>query len=86
MITVEYYPAFIATSPLPNGEQYAIFNLQEEFVAWVKTYVCIHCLESFQECYGRSATSLSEWLDTGCGSEIGVEDPNNLINWNEVIL
>jgi hypothetical protein len=86
MITVEYYPVFITTSPLPNGKQFDTFNSHEEFVSWVKTYVCKHCLEDFKDFYGRPATTLDDWLDMGCGCEIGVEDPDNLINWYEAMI
>ncbi len=82
MIIVEYYPAGEA-SPLPNGETVHLFKTFEDFKEWVQSYVCIHCLVDFYDFYDNAIPStLKDWLDMGCGCEIGVEDPNDLIDWD----
>jgi hypothetical protein len=82
MITVEYYPAG-EKSPLPNGDATHSFETFDDFKAWVQSYVCIHCLVDFYEfSNGKVPTTLEHWLDMGCGCEIGVGDPNNMIDWD----
>ena len=82
MIAVEYYPA-CEKSPLPNGESKYTFATSADFVAWVKTYVCNHCINHYENFHKSKATTLTHWLWGGCGCEIGITDENKLINWEE---
>ena len=83
MIIVNYLPVFLTSSPLPNGKQSCSFSSYEDFKTWVKSYVCIHCLEDFEEFYERKPTTVSDWLSMGCGCEIEIIDESNAINWKD---
>lgn len=80
MITVTYLPAD-ELGPFMGGK--GIFETHDDFKAWVKNYVCNHCLEHFEEFTGRKATSVGDYMAMGCGCEVDVEDPNNLIDWDD---
>lgn len=84
MIVVEYFPIG-ERSPLPNGAKSVQFDTHADFKDWVKSYVCIHCLENFKDFYQKEPTTLSDWLWGGCGCEIGVEDQDNQIHWDDVM-
>ena len=84
MITVEYYPAY-ERSPLPNGDREHVFETYHDFKEWVKGYVCIHCLETFKAWHGKEPETLADWLDGGCGCEIGIDDPDEQICWNDIM-
>lgn len=81
MITVDYYPAG-ERSPLPNGKETYDFNTFQEFKDWVQSYVCVHCLVEYQELENEEPSTLSHWLEMGCGCEIGIEDPKDMIDWD----
>jgi hypothetical protein len=82
MITVTYGPAGEA-SPLPNGKSEYTFTGFEAFKDWVQGYVCVHCLVDFYYCNRNTAPStLKDWLEMGCGCEIYIEDPNDMIDWD----
>jgi hypothetical protein len=82
MITVTYLPSG-ERGPFPDGATEGVFNTHAEFKAWVKAYVCEHCLVDFEELTGRNATSIGDYMAMGCGCEVDVEDPNNLIDWDD---
>lgn len=84
MITVEYYPMG-EYSPLPDGKRIVTFNTHVDFKDWVKSYVCVHCLEDFKEWYSKEPETLGDWLWGGCGCEIGVEDPDDQIHWDDIM-
>ena len=84
MITVHFAPAG-ETSPLPNGDRTHNFRDHRAFKEWVLGYVCGSCLIDFELETGRSAETLGDWLSQGCGCEIDIEDPNNLIYWNDAM-
>lgn len=81
-ITVLYMPGF-EKSPLPNGDKEHTFLTHDAFKEWVATYVCGACLLDFENEYGQQAETLKDWLDGGCGCEIHITDPDNLIYWND---
>ena len=82
MITVTYLPAG-ERGPFKDGATEGVFNTHAEFKRWVKSYVCEHCLESFEDFIGRKAISIGDYMEMGCGCEVHVEDPNNLIDWED---
>lgn len=84
MITVKYYPSG-EYSPLPGGARKYDFDTYYEFKQWVKSYVCIHCLHEFKDWHEKEPTTLSDWLWGGCGCEIGVEDTDDQIHWDDVM-
>ena len=81
MIQVEYYPAYEG-SPLPDGNKCYNFETFESFKDWVQSYVCRACLLDFKDCAGRNPETIKDWLEMGCGCEIGVTDDTNMIDWN----
>lgn len=82
-IKVEYYPAF-EKSPFPNPDVSEWeFESHEEFKEWVQGYVCVHCLIDYEEWTGKQPTTLGHWLHMGCGCEIGVDDTDNIIDWDD---
>ena len=83
-ITVLYMPAG-EKSPLPNGNREHLFITHNEFKEWVATYVCGSCLLDFENEYGKPAETIGDWLEGGCGCEIDVDDPNNMIYWNDAM-
>jgi hypothetical protein len=85
MIAVEYYPSG-ETSPLPNGQQIYTFITFQEFKRWVQSYVCVHCLVDFKEQNGYNPLTLAHWLDMGCGCEIGIDDPNSIIEQDALMV
>lgn len=83
MIVVEYYPAG-EPSPFPDSTAREwSFASHDQFKDWVQCYVCVHCLIDFFEFTGKEPVTLEDWLEMGCGCEIGVLDPQNLINWDD---
>lgn len=80
MIKVEYYPSG-EKSPLPEGNSEYSFETFEDFKGWVQKYVCVHCLIDFYDCNDRKPKTIDDWLDMGCGCEIGIEDPQDMIDW-----
>lgn len=58
------------------------FNNFNDFVEWCKGYVCKACYKDFETHYGGKVETLSNLLAMGCGCEIKIEDPQNLIDWN----
>lgn len=85
MITVIYAPSDNGSIG-PNGEKIMIFNTHAEFRDWVPTYVCSSCIEDFREWNERDPVTISDYLSHGCGCEIDIDDPDNLIYWDDVIL
>lgn len=85
MIIVEYYPSG-EQSPLPNGERMYKFDTFIEFKQWVQNYVCVHCLVDFYDFNEVVPSTLEHWLDMGCGCEIGIEDQDNIIDWNALMV
>lgn len=79
-ITVRYLPAH-ESSPLPNGAKAHIFASSEEFKVWVQSYVCTNCLVDYHSFAGAKPETLADWLDGGCGCEIGIHDDGNTIEW-----
>lgn len=86
MIEVEYYPVFLIASPLPNKEKEYIFQTYEEFKEWVQSYVCVNCLLDFELFTCRQPKTIHDWLEMGCGCEIGIADPDNIIQWEDEMI
>lgn len=85
LIEVEYYPDG-EQSPFPDpNERKWVFETHEDFKSWVQGYVCVHCLVDFASIYNKTPTTLRDWLDTGCGCEIGVTDVDAAINWEDTM-
>lgn len=82
MIAVTYMPAG-EPGPFKDGATEGVFNTHAEFKSWVKSYVCEHCLVDFEEFTGRKATSIGDYMAMGCGCEVYIEDPENIIDWDE---
>lgn len=83
LIVVEYYPAG-EKSPFPNPDVNEwIFETHDDFKQWVQGYVCTSCLVDFLEFRGFVPETLADWLDMGCGCEIGVTDEDKIINWED---
>jgi hypothetical protein len=81
-ITVEWYPAG-EDSPFPDPKAIEwAFNSHEEFKEWVQGYVCVHCLVDYLGFRGKEPETLKDWLNMGCGCEIGITDESSMINWN----
>jgi hypothetical protein len=81
MIIVEYYPAG-ENSPLPGGSREYEFETFSSFLHWVGQYVCINCLVDFTTFHEEEPKTLADWLDMGCGCEIGITDSNDMIFWD----
>jgi len=82
-ITVEWYPAG-EDSPFPdNSATEWNFVSHEEFKEWVQGYVCQHCLIDFLDFRGKEPETLKDWLDMGCGCEIGITDNGKIIKWDD---
>ena len=82
MITVTYLPSG-ERGPFKDGATEGVFNTHDEFKAWVKSYVCEHCLEDFEDFTERKAVSVADYMSMGCGCEVYVEDPENIIDWED---
>lgn len=85
MITVTYLPAYENT-PFKDNETQCVFQSHEDFKEFVRGYVCNSCLKDFKDFCERDAVSVADYLDMGCGCEIDIEDPNNLIRWDESMI
>ena len=86
MIVVDFYPAG-ERSPFPDSSKTQwSFATHEEFKQWVQSYVCIHCLVDFYDFNQKDPETLHDWLDMGCGCEIGVTDEQNMINWDDKMI
>ena len=81
MILVEYYPKS-EHSVLPNNGREYEFTDVDEFLEWVQKYVCIYCLIDFRDTYDANPLTLSDWLEFGCGCEIGITDTKQEIDWD----
>jgi hypothetical protein len=82
-ILVEYLP-YGEASPFPDPTQNVWrFETHKDFKEWVQDYVCLHCLVDFLDISGKEPESLSDWLQMGCGCEIGVTDEHNMIKWDD---
>jgi hypothetical protein len=84
MIKVIYLPAG-EPGPFVDGAREGIFESHDDFKSWVKSYVCGYCLEDFEEFTGRKAVSVADYMAMGCGCEVEVEDPENIVNWEDEI-
>jgi hypothetical protein len=81
MIEVEYYPSGSSLFPDPKSSKWHFANAQALY-DWVQSYVCQACLVDFYEFHGKYPETLKDWLDMGCGCEIGITDNHNMIDWN----
>lgn len=87
MIKVTYLPAS-SNTPLPDPSKHEYdFETFEEFKQWVQGYVCVHCLILFYEDTNNHPKTLEDWMSKGCGWEIDVSDPDDMIDWDgEMVL
>lgn len=83
-IKVSYLPAGEA-GPFKNGATEAEFTTYRVFKKWLAGYVCEHCLEDFKDFHGRSPKTVKDWIWGGCGCEIFIDDPYNMIKWDDAI-
>lgn len=82
-IVVEWYPSG-EDSPFPDPKTTEWeFGSHKEFKEWVQGYVCVHCLVDFLDFTKREPETLKDWLNMGCGCEIGVTDTDNIIKWDD---
>jgi len=85
-IVVEYYPAG-EKSPFSDPDKTMwTFETHEQFKQWVQGYVCVYCLVDFTSFNSRRPETLHDWLEMGCGCEIGVTDESNLIVWSDTMV
>ena len=84
MITVEYLPADGPISMIPEGT--IAFNTANEFVVWLSAYVCQSCLNEYKNFHDKEPKTVADWLWGGCGCEIEIHDPENMIDYETLVL
>lgn len=81
IIKVSYLPSDGANI-FGTGERDHEFNTFDEFVVWVRNYVCEYCLDDFREYANREPITIEDWLSMGCGCELDIEDDHDMIDWD----
>lgn len=77
MIEVTYLPA--DDGNLGYGKKARCFPVAGEFYTWLKSWVCKSCAGEYEP------KTVSDYMSTGCGCEIDVEDPKDMIDWERPI-
>ncbi|PHS22235.1 MAG: hypothetical protein COA84_13840 [Robiginitomaculum sp.] len=68
----------------PNGEKELDFDTHADFRDWLPKFICKDCVdgaENDQEC-----VTISDYLNSSCGCELWVDDPDEIIFWDDVIV
>ena len=78
-ITVTYLPDDDRTDRIWS------FDDWQSFRKWLQEYVCVFCLEYEFDWHETDKLSLDDIQSSGCMCEIDIEDPDNLIQWDEIL-